>query len=89
MIAYPMTPLDLVSQHYSRTLRTVDEIVADLAIVTDEQRSLGWSPCPPELVVISFSDCRAGGNCGLDFSFSTPRAKWLQARNRVKKEMAL
>lgn len=60
-------------------MRTVDEIIEQLAVVTDEQRSLAWSPMPP-FTPAGPLDCRLG--CGIDFNFETPRARWIQARRR-------
>ena len=77
-----MNVLELIQSHY-REVRTVEQIIADLAVVTDEQRSLAWSPMPPP--EYHPSDCRIGGSCGIDFSFETPRSRWVQARHRFLK----
>lgn len=66
-------------------LLTVDEIIQLLAQFTPEQRSLAWSPQPP-FESRGASDCRMGGNCGLDFNHETPRARWVQARYRYWQE---
>ncbi len=66
-------------------LLTVDEIIASLAIFTDEQRSLAWSPQPP-FESAGASDCRVGGSCGLEFNWETARARWIQARHRWNRE---
>ncbi len=66
-------------------LLTVDEIVAELARFTDEQRSLAWSPEPP-FESAGASDCRVGGSCGLEFNRETARARWIQARHRWNRE---
>jgi hypothetical protein len=66
-------------------LLTVDEIIARLARLTDEQRSLAWSPEPP-YESSGASDCRVGGSCGLEFNWETPRARWIQARFRWNRE---
>jgi hypothetical protein len=63
----------------------VDEIIASLVFFTVEQRSLAWSPEPP-FESTGASDCRAGGNCGLDFNRETARARWIQARHRWNRE---
>jgi hypothetical protein len=67
---------------------TLDEIVARLAIFTDEQRSLAWSPQPP-YVATGAHDCREGGDGGLDFNYETPLARWRRARYRWTKENTL
>jgi hypothetical protein len=64
---------------------TVDEIIADLAVFTVEQRSLAWSPEPP-FESAGASNCRLGGSCGLDFNWETRRARWIQARHRWNRE---
>jgi hypothetical protein len=64
---------------------TVDEIIAGLALFTDEQRSLAWSPQPP-FASAGASDCRMGGSCGLEFNWETARARWIQARHRWNRE---
>jgi hypothetical protein len=66
-------------------LLTVDEIIAGLALLTDEQRSLAWSPEPP-YESSGASDCRVGGSCGLEFNWETARARWIQARYRWNRE---
>jgi hypothetical protein len=66
-------------------LLTVDEIILQLSYFTAEQRSLAWSPEPPYLSS-GAGDCRPGGNCGLNFNYETPRARWVQARFRWKRE---
>jgi hypothetical protein len=66
-------------------LLTVDEIIAALALFTDEQRSLAWSPEPP-FESGGASDCRVGGSCGLEFNRETARARWMRARYRWNKE---
>ena len=65
-------------------MKTVDQIIAELRVFTSEQRSIAWSPEPPHESVPG--DCRPGGNCGLDFNFSTRRARWVQARYRLKRD---
>ena len=64
---------------------TVDQIIRRLSRFTPEQRSLAWSPRPP-FQSNGAGDCRPGGNCGLDFNFGTPRARWTQARYRWLRE---
>ena len=59
--------------------------IAELSRFTDEQRSLAWSPEPP-FVSTGTHDCRIGGGGGLDFNYETPRARWIQARYRWKKQ---
>ena len=66
-------------------LLTVDEIIQLLEQFTPEQRSLAWSPQPP-FRSMGASDCRIGGNCGLDLNYQTPRARWIQARYRDRQE---
>jgi hypothetical protein len=66
-------------------LLSVDEIVMHLSHFTVEQRSLAWSPEPP-FESAGACDCRVGGNCGLDFSRQTARARWVQARYRWNRE---
>jgi hypothetical protein len=65
--------------------RTVDEIIAALALFTVEQRSLAWSPQPP-FESAGAHDCRMGGSCGLDFNRETAPARWIQARLRWNRE---
>jgi hypothetical protein len=66
-------------------LLTVNEIVVELAVFTDEQRSLAWSPEPP-FESAGASDCRVGGSCGLEFNWENARARWIQARHRWNRE---
>jgi hypothetical protein len=66
-------------------LLTVDEIIQLLSHFTPEQRSLAWSPQPP-FESMGASDCRIGGNCGLDFNHETARARWTQARYRHQRQ---
>jgi hypothetical protein len=66
-------------------LFTVDEIIHRLSQITDEQRSLAWSPEPP-YVSSGAGDCRPGGNCGLNFNPETPRSRWIRARFRWRQE---
>jgi hypothetical protein len=66
-------------------LRTVDEVIEMLAHFTPEQRSLAWCPAPP-FQSAGASDCRTGGNCGLDFNHETARGRWVQARHRWNRE---
>ena len=61
------------------SLLIVEEIIAALALFTDEQRSLAWSPEPP-FESAGASDCRVGGSCGLEFNWETARARWIRAR---------
>lgn len=65
-------------------MKTVDQVYAELAIFTPEQRSLAFSPEPPHKSYAS--DCRAGGNCGLSGLGEMPRDKWVVARFRLKRE---
>jgi hypothetical protein len=67
---------------------TVDEIIRQLAQFTVAQRSLAWSPQPP-FAGTGASDCRLGGNCGLDFNHQTARARWRQARHRWNREQRI
>jgi hypothetical protein len=76
------------THHPTHTLTstpTLDEVMRNLSRFTDEQRSLAWSPEPPYLST-GAHDCRPGGNCGLDFNYETPRARWIQARHRWLRE---
>jgi hypothetical protein len=66
-------------------LLTVDDIIAELAVFTVEQRSLAWSPEPP-FASAGAHDCRIGGSCGLDFNRETAHARWIQARHRWNTE---
>lgn len=70
---------------YERHMRTVDEIIADLAVFTDEQRSIAWMPEPPTEST-GGGDCRPGGNCGLDFNSESRHAQWLKAKARLLRE---
>jgi hypothetical protein len=74
-----------VDENHDYPILTVDEIIHLLAHFTPEQRSLAWSPQPP-FESMGASDCRAGGNCGLDFNHETARARWIQARHRYQQE---
>ena len=62
-----------------------DEISRRISYITAEQRSLAWSPEPP-YVSSGAGDCRPGGNCGLNFNPETPRARWILARYRWRRE---
>jgi hypothetical protein len=75
----------MVDDNHDYQLLTVDEIIQFLARFTPEQRSLAWSPQPP-FESTGASDCRIGGNCGLDFNHETARARWVQARCRYQQE---
>jgi len=66
-------------------LLTVDEIILQISYITAEQRSLAWSPEPP-YASSGAGDCRPGGNCGLSFNPETPRARWIRARYRWRRE---
>lgn len=81
-----MTPAESIAQHYQ--MRTVDQIIAELAVVTDAERSLAFSPLPPP-EYREAADCRIGADCGIDFSFEGKRAQWVRARHRVLREMRL
>jgi hypothetical protein len=70
---------------FSYTSHTVDEVIEALSHFTAHQRSLAWSPEPPFESAGAY-DCRIGGNCGLDFSRGTARARWIQARHRWNSE---
>jgi hypothetical protein len=74
-----------VDDNHDDPLLTVDEIIQLLAQYTPEQRSLAWSPQPP-FRSMGAADCRLGGNCGLDFNYQTPRARWIQARYRERQQ---
>jgi hypothetical protein len=74
-----------VDEHHDDPLLTVDEVIQLLAQFTPEQRSLAWSPQPP-FRTTGASDCRIGGNCGLDLNYQSPRARWVQARYRDRKQ---
>jgi hypothetical protein len=74
-----------VDDNYDYPLLTADEIIQLLAHFTPEQRSLACSPQPP-FESMGASDCRIGGNCGLDFNHESPRARWVQARHRYQQE---
>ena len=65
--------------------RSVDVIIAALALFTVEQRSLAWSPQPP-FESAGAHDCRIGGSCGLDFNRETALQRWIQARHRWNRE---
>jgi hypothetical protein len=66
-------------------MRTVDEIISELARFSEQQRSLAWSPQPP-FESTGGHDCRVGGSCGLDFNHETARARWIRARYRWRRE---
>jgi hypothetical protein len=70
---------------FSYPSHTVDEVIEALSHFTADQRSLAWSPEPP-FESAGAHDCRIGGNCGLDFSRGTARARWIQARHRWNSE---
>ena len=74
-----------VDDNHDYEVLTVDEIIQLLARFTLEQRSLAWSPQPP-FASLGPSDCRMGGNCGLDFNHQTARARWVRARYRYQQE---
>jgi len=74
-----------VDENHDDSILTVDEIIHLLAQFTPEQRSLAWSPQPP-FQSMGASDCRIGGNGGLDFNHETARARWVQARYRYQRE---
>ena len=74
-----------MDDNHDYPLLTVDEIIQLLARFTPEQRSLAWSPQPP-FESMGASDCRIGGNCGLDFNHETARARWTRARFRYQQE---
>jgi hypothetical protein len=74
-----------MDDNHAFSLFTVDQIILQLSFFTDEQRSLAWSPRPP-FQSNGAGDCRSGGNCGLDFNYGTPRARWTQARHRFLRE---
>jgi hypothetical protein len=76
---------DLSDPTYDLHLRTVDQILRSLESLTDDQRSLVWSPEPP-LERAGASDCRPGGSCGLNFNPDTARSRWAHARYRWKRE---
>jgi hypothetical protein len=76
---------DLFGSLSDPTVRSVDEVVEELSDFTIEQRSLVWSPEPP-LESCGASDCRVGGDCGLDFGRDSRRSQWLLARYRWKRE---
>jgi hypothetical protein len=63
---------------------TVNQIIARLAMFTDEQRSLAFCPMPPKESA-GGSDCRPGGSCGLDFSFESLCSRVRQAKFRFRK----
>jgi hypothetical protein len=69
---------------FAQPRRTCDDIARELALFTDEQRSLAWSPEPP-YERTGGHDCRIGGTCGLDFSRESRRARWVQARHRWRR----
>jgi hypothetical protein len=66
-------------------IRTVDAIIRELSVLTDEQRSLAWCPCP-RYEPAGAHDCRPGGDCGLDFSGETRLSRWRVARYRMARE---
>lgn len=66
-------------------MTTLDQRLAELAVFSDEQRSLAFSPCPP-FESLGGHDCRPGGSCGLDFNYESRRARWIQARHRYMRE---
>lgn len=63
-------------------MRTVDQIIADLAIAAHELDHLAWMP-EPERTPTGPHDCRPGGNCGLDLNAEELHAQWARARFRV------
>jgi hypothetical protein len=66
-------------------VRSVDEVIRELSHFTVEQRSLAWSPEPP-VEACGASDCRVGGDCGLDFDRNSRHSQWGLARYRWKRE---
>jgi hypothetical protein len=74
--------LDDLSLAYG--VKTVDQIIAECAMLTDEQRSLAYSPEPP-YESAGAGSCFRGGNCGLDLNAESRRAKWVRARHRVRR----
>jgi hypothetical protein len=67
------------------SLRTVEQIQRELSYLTPELRSLVWAPEPP-IQPRGASDCRIGGDCGLDFGLTDLRSRWLRARYLWAKE---
>ena len=65
-------------------MRTVDQIIADLAIHAHEQDGLAWMPEPPREREPG-SDCRIGGSCGLNFNAESRHAQWARARFRMQR----
>lgn len=65
-------------------MRTVDRIIAELAIFTPEQQSLAHSP-EPRRERQPGSDCRPGGSCGLDLNAESRHAQWARARFRMQR----
>lgn len=66
-------------------MRTVDQVIAELARFSGEQRSLAWSPMPPP-EPSGGHDCRIGGSCGLDGFGESRRSRWITARFRFLRE---
>lgn len=66
-------------------VKTVDQIIAELAVFTPEQRSLAFCPQPP-YESSGAHDCRVGGSCGLDLNGETRRSRWVIARFRYRRE---
>lgn len=64
---------------------TVDGLIRELSVFTDEQRSLVLCPCPP-FESTGAHDCRIGGSCGLDFNGETRHSRWVIARFRWLQE---
>src|ERR1700749_3767139 len=73
----------LAVAEWTGVVETLDQIEARLAVFTDAQRSLAWSPEPP-WESTGAHDCRMGGGCGL--YQETRRAQWVRARHRFNKE---
>lgn len=92
MVAVPLAPacstcrgINHPTNHcHLPRVRTVDEVIRETRILTDEQRVLAWCPMPP-LEPSAASDCRIGGSCGLDLYSETLLSRWLIARFRYQK----
>ena len=85
MLEVASDPRQTVDENHDDAILTVDEIIHLLAQFTPEQRSLAWSPQPP-FQSLGASDCRIGGNCGLDLNHESARARWVHARYRYQHE---
>jgi hypothetical protein len=63
---------------------TVTQIIARLAVFTDEQRSLAFCPMPRRELV-GPCDSRMGGDLGLDLNCESFRNRVIRAKFRFRK----